>query len=340
MPQVTVQPSGKSFPVEGDETILEAAIRNDIILPYGCRSGICCTCKSTLVSGEISYGEQEAMCADEAVASGEAILTCIARPQGDVVIEARTMDAVAELEVRTLPARVKRMEKLSHDVMGLWLQLPANQRIQFLAGMYLEILLKNGETRAFSMANAPEDDELIELHIRHVPGGFFTDHVFTKMKEKDLLKIRAPLGTFFLRDDDRPIIFMVGGTGFAPAKSIIEHMIHQQSERPVHLFWGVRAAADLYLDELPKKWRKELPDFQYTPVLSEPDESDHWSGETGWVHEAVVKHYSDLGAHDVYACGPPPMIEAGKKLFAEHGLAEDRLLFDSFDFAPRADKQG
>lgn len=335
MPQVTVQPSGKSFEVDPGETILEAAIRNDIVLPYGCRSGICCTCKSRLLEGEVSYGELEVMCADADVADGASILTCIAQPENDLVIEARTVDAVADLEVRTMPARVKRMEKFSHDVMGIWLQLPANQRIQFLAGMYLDIQLKSGESRSFSMANAPDDDELIELHIRHVPGGLFTDHVFTKMKEKDLLKIRAPLGTFYLRDDDRPIIFMVGGTGFAPAKSIIEHMIHQKSERPVHLFWGARAASDLYLDGLAKRWPEELPNFQYTPVLSEPEEDEEWPGETGWVHEAVVKHYPDLSGVDVYACGPPPMIQAAKDLFPQHGLTEDRLFFDSFDFAPR-----
>ena len=333
MAKVTVQPSGKSFETEPDETILDAAIRHDIVLPYGCRSGQCGTCKSNLLKGDVTYDDPDSLSIDAEERARGAVLTCQAKPVGDVVIEARTVDAVADLEVRTLPARVRRMRKFSDDVMGVWLQLPASQRIQFLAGMYLEILLKNGETRAFSMANAPEDDELIELHIRHVPGGLFTDHVFNKMKEKDLLKIRAPLGTFFLREDERPIIFMVGGTGFAPAKSIIEHMIHQQSERPLHLFWGVRAASDLYLDELPEQWTKQLPGFRYTPVLSEPDEKDHWRGETGWVHEAVVRHYPDLAGYDVYACGPPPMIEAGKKLFSEHGLDQDRLFFDSFEFA-------
>ncbi len=335
MAKVTIQPSGKSFQVEADETILDAALRQDVVLAYGCRSGQCGTCKSGLLQGEVTYDDPDSLGIDAAELAAGAVLTCQAKPLGDVVIEARTVDAVADLEVRTLPARVRRMRKFSDDVMGVWLQLPANQRIQFLAGMYLEILLKNGETRAFSMANAPEDDELIELHIRHVPGGLFTDHVFNKMREKDLLKIRAPLGTFFLRDDDRPIVFMVGGTGFAPAKSIIEHLIHQQSARPLHLFWGARAASDLYLDELPRQWTETLPGFEYTPVLSEPDDKDDWKGETGWVHEAVVRRYPDLAHHDVYACGPPPMIEAARKLFPEHGLNEDRLFFDSFEFAPK-----
>jgi CDP-4-dehydro-6-deoxyglucose reductase len=239
--------------------------------------------------------------------------------------------------VRTLPCRVAHKEQLNHDVVRLYLKLPENQRLQFLAGQYLDFILRDGRRRAFSIANAPHDDAMIELHLRHVPGGEFTDYVFDSMREKTILRIQAPLGTFFLREDsERPILFMGGGTGFAPLKGMIEHAFHVGIERPMELYWGVRARRDLYLGDLPERWARERGGFRYTPVLSEPD--DGWDGRTGFVHEAVLEDHPDISAFDVYMSGPPIMVESGRQAFEAAGLSFDHMYSDAFEYAADGNK--
>jgi CDP-4-dehydro-6-deoxyglucose reductase len=219
-------------------------------------------------------------------------------------------------------------------VRRLWLRTPGNERLQFLAGQYLDFLLRGGRRRGFSLANAPHDDELLELHVRHVPDGHFTGYVFNDLKEGALLRFEGPLGSFFLREDsDRPILMMGGGTGFAPLKGIIEHAFHIGVQRPIHLYWGVRARRDLYLDALPRRWAEEHANFHYTPVLSDPEPDDHWDGRIGLVHNILLDDYPDLQAYDVYMSGPPGMIESAQRDFAAHGLDRARLYFDSFDYA-------
>ena len=335
--QVTLKNSGHQFQVAEYETILDAALREKgSVLPYGCRNGTCGSCMGTILSGEVVYpdGRPPAL-SEREEAEGKALL-CQARPRSDLVIEAREVKSGQDLPVKILPCRVERRELLAPDVMRLYLKPPSAERLQFLAGQYVDILLADGRRRGFSLANAPHADELLELHVRHVPGGFFTGYVFNKMKDKALLRFQGPLGTFFLREDSpRPIILMGGGTGFAPLKGMLEHAFHIGLDRPLHLYWGARAKVDLYLDALPRQWAAEHPNFHYTPVLSEPRPEDDWTGRTGWVHEAVVADYPDLNGHDVYMSGPPPMIEAAKPAFAARGLPEDRLFYDSFDYAPR-----
>ncbi len=249
-------------------------------------------------------------------------------------MEAHEVKAAEGIVIKTLPCRVMRMEKLSHDVMAIYLKLPQTERLQFLAGQYIDILLRDGRRRSFSLANAPHDDELLQLHVRKVPDGHFTDHVFNRMKERDLLRFQGPYGIFFLRDDSaRPILLMAGGTGFAPIKSILEHAFAKGESRAIHLFWGARRQPDLYLHELALSWAKQHPNFCYTPVLSEAQADDRWKGRTGWVHAALLEDYPDLSEYDVYASGPPPMIEAGQAAFKAHGLAEDCFHFDSFEFS-------
>jgi CDP-4-dehydro-6-deoxyglucose reductase len=233
-----------------------------------------------------------------------------------------------------MPARVVKMEKLADDVMRLSLKLAEGQRLQYLAGQYIDILLSGNLRRSFSLSTSPLSDELLQLHIRHVPGGFFTGHVFTKMQEKDLLRFQGPFGMFFLREDnDRPAILVAGGTGFAPIKSILEYAFAKGTTRPLHLYWGVRAKRDLYLSDLPQAWVREHGNFKFTPVLSEPRPEERWDGRQGWVHEAVAADYPDLSRHEVYASGPPPMIEALKATVKKHGLPQERLYYDSFEFA-------
>ncbi|MEA3278353.1 MAG: CDP-6-deoxy-delta-3,4-glucoseen reductase [Pseudomonadota bacterium] len=327
---VRTEPGGHDFGVKTGETLLEAALRQGIGLPYGCRNGQCGSCAATLEQGTVSYpsGKTEALEGQPA----ETCLVCQAVPDSDIILSVREVETVAEIEVRTLPCRIAKKEQLNHDVVRLHLKLPDNQRLQFFAGQYLDFMLRDGRKRAFSIANAPHDDEYVELHVRHVPGGEFTDYVFDSMKERTILRIQAPLGTFFLREEsDRPMILMGGGTGFAPIKGMIEHAFHVGIERPMHLYWGARAGRDLYLPDLPEQWTREHANFSYTPVLSEPDAD--WAGCSGFVHEAVIADHPDMSGFDVYMSGPPVMVEAGRKAFEDHGLTIDHMFSDAFEYA-------
>ncbi len=327
MHKVTVQPSGLGFEVEEGEAVLAAALRQDVVLPYGCRNGACGTCKAKVLEGRVDYGVyQKRALTDAEKEQGKALL-CQARPLGDLVIEARTIGAAKDIQVKVLPCRVQRMDRVADDVIVLYLKLPANERLQFLAGQYLEFLLRDGSRRSFSMGNAPHDDELIQLHVRHVAGGQFTDHVFGKMKERDILRFEGPLGTFFLREDsDKPIVFVASGTGFAPIKSIIEHALHKGISRPMTLYWGGRRPKDLYLHDVAKSWP-----ITYVPVVSDALPEDHWTGRTGFVHRAVMEDFPDLSGHQVYACGVPVMVDAARRDFTTQcRLPEEEFYADSF----------
>lgn len=327
---VTVEPSGHTFTTERGETILEAADRQGVSLPYGCRNGACGSCASTLVSGTVIYPDD-----DEIVISDKPddyCLTCQAIPSSDITLRAHEIETEADEEVRNLTCTVQQMDQLSHDVMRVFLRLPEGERLQYLAGQYLDFILEDGRRRAFSMANAPHDDELIELHIRHVPGGEFTDYVFEEMRVGNRQEIAAPMGGFYLREDsDRPLIFMAGGTGFAPLKAVIEHAFHIGDPRPIHLYWGVRSKRDLYLGALAEQWAREHPRLSFKAVLSEPDAD--WQGERGFVHEAVLRDHPDMSPFDLYMSGPPVMIFSARDAFVEAGLDRERMYSDVFEWA-------
>ena len=349
--QVRLLPSDRTFTVEAGETVLAAALRAGIMLPYSCRGGVCGTCKAKVKSGEVDYGQYDAKAMSEAERAAGHALLCQAQAKSDLVIEARVLEQAADIPIRTLPCRVLRLERAAPDVMIVSLKLPDNERFQYLAGQYIDILLRDNARRSFSLAHAPGHDELLELHIRHVPGGLFTGHVFEKMKERDLLRFQGPYGSFFLRDGSDPVILVAGGTGFAPMQAIIEQALAAQPDRPIHLYWGARARQDLYRHELPARWAEQHKNFHYTPVLSEPTPDDRWDGRTGFVHQAVVADYPDLSAmgssrgpqardglsadsgFEVYASGPPVMIESIRREFLAHGLSPDRLYSDSFEFS-------
>ena len=330
--QVTIQPSGHQFTVKPNETLLGAALNAGFSLPYGCRNGACGACKGKVLAGSVNYGTHQ----DSALTHDDKLkglaLFCCAKATSDLTIEVKEVGAAKDIPIKTLPCRVERMEKLAEDVMALWLKLPSNERLQFLPGQYLDFLLKDGKRRSFSLANSPEEDSLLELHIRHVPGGQFTDHVFSAMKAKDIMRISGPYGSFFLRESDKPAIFLAGGTGFAPIKSILQHAFHHAVARECVLYWGAKTPPDLYLASLAEQWQQERGNFRFIPVLSEPRAEDAWSGRTGYVHQAVLADHANLSGYEVYACGAPPMITAAKQDFMARGLPEDSFFSDSFDF--------
>jgi CDP-4-dehydro-6-deoxyglucose reductase len=331
MHRVTIQPSGQQFEVEAGEAVLAAALRQGFVLPYGCKNGACGSCKGKILAGTVDYGVyQKKALTDEEKAQGKALF-CQAKPLTDLVIEARTIGAAKDIQVKTLPCRVQTMQRVADDVMILGLKLPANERLQFLAGQYLEFLLKDGSRRSFSMGNAPHDDALLELHVRHVSGGQFTDHVFGKMKERDILRFEGPQGTFFLREDSpKPIVFVASGTGFAPIKSIVEHALHKGIARPMTLYWGGRRPRDLYLHALAESWAAQGK-LKYVPVISDAMPEDAWTGRTGFVHRAVIEDLPDLSGYQVYACGVPVMVDAARRDFTTLcKLPEDEFYADSF----------
>jgi len=331
MHSVTIQPSGHQFQVEDGEAVLAAALRQGLVLPYGCKNGACGSCKGKILAGTVDYGvHQQKALTDDEKAQGKALF-CQARPLTDLVIEARTIGAAKDIQVKTLPCRVQTFQRATDDVVILGLKLPANERLQFLAGQYLEFLLKDGSRRSFSMGNAPHDDALLELHVRHVPGGQFTDHVFGKMKERDILRFEGPQGTFFLREDSgKPIVLVASGTGFAPIKSIIEHALHKDIRRPMTLYWGGRRPKDLYKNALAEGWAAQGR-ITYVPVISDALPEDAWSGRTGFVHRAVMQDFPDLSGHQVYACGVPIMVDSARRDFTTQcKLPEEEFYADSF----------
>lgn len=330
---VTLEPSGKRFDVGDGETVLAAALRQGVHLPYGCRTGSCGTCRAHVRAGASTYpdGPPLALTALE-MEAGEALL-CRAVPATDLTVEANEISAMANLRVKAMPCRVARLEKLAHDVMGLYLRLPAVERMQFLPGQYIDVLLPDNHRRSFSLANPPHDDKLLELHVRNVPGGKFSGEVFQHLKEGALLRIQGPLGTFFLREDStRPMIMMAGGTGYAPIQAMLRHMFEQGRPRPVAFYWGARAKRDLYAEARLTEWARTQTGFRYIPVLSEPTPEDRWAGRTGFVHDAVLADFPDLSSHDIYLSGPPPMVNAARQAFPLHRADPLHMYSDSFDF--------
>jgi CDP-4-dehydro-6-deoxyglucose reductase len=325
------------FTAAEDETILEAALHAGVSLPYGCRGGRCGACKGKILQGEVRYDKTPPGLTDQMRQHNYALF-CQAHACSDLEIAVDEVEKLKQIKIMKMPAKVAKLEQLSHDVMRVYLKLPEHIRMQFFAGQYLDIIQDNDEHRSFSIANAPHDDDLIELHIRHVDGGEYTQYIFDRMKIGEILRIEAPLGTFTLNESSpRTMILMGGGTGFAPLKGMLEHAFHIGLEKPMHLFWGVRSLRDLYMPDLPLEWARRYPLFRFTPVLSEPRPEDNWQGETGLVHEAVIKHYPDMTNLDVYMSGPPVMVYTARDRFMELGVAEKQLFSDAFEYNSQMD---
>jgi CDP-4-dehydro-6-deoxyglucose reductase len=330
--QITIEPSGRTFSVAAGETILAAGITQGVNLPYGCKDGACGSCKCKKISGTVNHGVHQSKALNEAEEAQGYVLTCCASPTSDVVLESRQVTLAGAFAIKKMPTRVKLMEKKSHDVMRLLLQLPANEVFAFHAGQYIEFLLPGGLRRSYSMASAPQlIEQGLELHIRHMPGGKFTDQVFGTMKERDILRVEGPYGSFYLREDSaKPIVMLASGTGFAPVKAIIEHIQAKGITRPVTLYWGGRRPQDLYMDDWVQAKLADVPNLRYVPVVSDAQPEDGWGGRTGFVHRAVLQDLPDLSGYQVYACGAPVVVDSARRDYLAAGLPEDEFYADAF----------
>jgi len=333
---VRIAPHGRTVRAGADRSILDAALAAGLNLPHSCKSGHCSSCRARLTAGQIRYpsGPPLGLTAQEAQAGY--VLLCQARPLSDVAVEARLIANVADVEIKTLPCRIARMTPLAPDVMQVFLKLPSVETLRFQAGQYLDVLLEDGKRRSFSIASPPHDSELLELHVRRVAGGGFTERLFKEMHSGSLLRIEGPIGQFVYRDGASPLLMIAGGTGFAPLKAMLRHMLERGVTRPVHFYWGARQATDLYEEALVLEWVRAHPQLRFSAVLSEATNAGAVHRRIGWVHEAVLADHPKLAEFDVYVAGPPALVEAVRASFPAHGLSENRLSFDSFDYAPDA----
>ena len=339
---VRIEPHGRTLRVTPGQPILQAALSAGLNLPHSCKSGHCGSCRARLLAGAIHYpdGPPLGITAEE-VGRGD-ILLCQARADSDLTVRARLIASVADVEIKTLPCRIARLTPLAPDVMQLWLRLPAVERLRFHPGQYLDVLLENGRRRSFSIASPPHDSEALELHVRRVNGGGFSERLFGaaagvgSLGTGALLRIEGPIGQFSYREGLGPVLMVAGGTGFAPLKSMLRHMLETGIRRDLHLYWGARHTQDVYEEALVLEWVRRHPQLKFTAVLSEASAAEAAHHRAGWVHEAVLADYPDLARFEVYAAGPPAMIEAMRTHFPRHGLSTERLYFDSFDYAPDA----
>ncbi len=320
--KVRVLPSNREFQAQADEAVLSAALRQHLNLPHSCKGGSCGTCRVRVLSGSVEYPHGRPIGISEAEEAAGYALICQARATADLAIEIREIRHVTDVEIRELPARVERMERLAPDVMGLWLRLPAIEPFIWQSGQYVDVMLPGDRRRSFSLANPPRDAAPLELHVRRARGGEFSERVFGDLKPGSLLRIEGPLGQFIYRPGDRPLIMIGGGTGYAPLKAMIREALDSDSRRDLHLFWGARTVVDLYDDDWLRALAAKHPGFHYTPVPG------------GFVHEAVLARIADLAEYDIYAAGPPAMIDAVRAGLPRQGADPGRIYIDSFDYAP------
>lgn len=317
--------SGIRFPCGPDETILEAAERAGYAIPYSCRKGVCSSCEGDLVAGA-------ALVRGRGLSEGPLgeVQFCQSRPRSDIEILPTRIEKRGAIVRKKVAATIFRLARPASDVTVLQLRFPAGVRVKFDAGQYLRVLMPDGDSRNYSMANPPHENDGAQLHIRHVPGGRFSEGLLGAFDKGSKVEVELPYGEFRVNEaSGKDIVLLATGTGFAPIKSIIEDQIRRGNSRPMRFYWGARTAADLYMDELPRKWAEAHDWFAYIPVLSETDAG--WTGRTGLVHQAVLADFPDLSGHQVYACGNPVMTSAAHADFARlAGMAEADFHCDAF----------
>jgi CDP-4-dehydro-6-deoxyglucose reductase len=336
---VRIEPHGREIRVRPEQNVLDAALAAGLNIPHSCKAGHCGSCRARLLAGEIHYprGRPAGLTANEA-ARGR-VLLCQALARSDLVVETRLVARAPEVEIKRMPCRVAARTLLAPDVLRIDLRLPAAEALEFRPGQYLDVLLDDDRRRSFSIASPPHDAGTLELHVRRVAGGGFTGRLFDELPVGSLLRIEAPIGQFAYEPGPAPLLLVAGGTGFAPIKSILRHELETQpaasAGRPVHLFWGARQAVDVYEDALVQRWAGEHPRLRFTAVLSEAGQAAAPHHRLGLVHECVLREYPDLAGCDAWVAGPPGLVEAVRREFIAAGLPEERLRFDSFDYAAR-----
>ncbi len=322
---VRLLPSKVEFNVQSGQTILEAALSENIYLEYSCSNGQCGECKALLLEGSVDPAAGRST-SKVSLSEGE-ILTCSAIPKSDLLLVAKYCKELSDLKRKITPSKVDGFELIGDDVLIITLRLPPNAGFEYLPGQYIDITW-NGSTRSYSLAGCKVIENKIELHIKKVEGGVLSEFLFTDLNEGQMFRFFGPLGTFFVRESDSPIIFMCTGTGFAPVKAMVEALIETGSKRGIHIYWGGRNADALY-SEQPNHWARIHENVSYTPVLSRSTEEEFAFFE-GYCQEAVVQQHKNLESFDVYACGSDSMIHSAKTLLVSKGLKIENFYSDAF----------
>jgi len=328
--KIQIEGSDVAFDCAATENLLDAAMRQGIDMPYSCRKGVCGNCKGRVMQGQLVAGTQGGS-HEAGIQQPDEHLFCRAQPASDLSIAPKAWHRVDPSARKTLQAKVFKKIQLASDVTQLQLRFPAGVRVKFKAGQYLQLLLPDGQRRSYSMANAPYESDAVQLHIRHLPQGHFSDGILKNLQVGDLLKLELPHGDFYLREDsERPMLMVAGGTGFAPIKSIIDHIVRQKLQRTVHVYWGARTQEGMYALDVLARWAQQWPNLVVHSVLSDASDDGTWRGRVGFVHESVAADFQDLSGWDVYACGGLPMVNALREVCAQRGLPEAHFYSDAF----------
>lgn len=334
--KVTLEPSGHTYEVEDGVKLLGAGLKAGYYMPYSCRQGVCSSCKCKIIEGVVDFGDASSTYLTDEERKQGYVLVCQAKALSDVVLEVKELAGLDDIQARIVPCRVSKIERVADDIAIMTIRLPMNENLLFAAGQYVEFMFENDQRRSYSIANEPSTEGVneIELHLRRMPNGLFTEQVFTSMKPRALLTFEGPLGTFFIRSEsDKPIILAATGTGFAPIKSMLLHAFKTglNKNRAIHFYWGARTATELYMLDLVRQWEAEYSNFRFEPVLSKPTHECQWTGKVGHINDIVLNDYSDLSGHQVYASGSARMIEAARQNFvSSRRLPENEFFADAF----------
>lgn len=315
--QLQILPVDLSCPLLPGQTVLDAALADGLMLKHSCRTGTCGSCKGQVLSGDVDHGDSSLEVLSAAERAQGLALFCCATARSDLVIEAPEVTALRGISIQQMGVRVASIDKVSSDVAVLRLMLAPGAGFDYFPGQYVQVLLKDGSRRSYSMATRSPRDNQLELHIRHMPGGVFSGHVFNALQPKAILRMEGPFGSFYLRDSERPMIFLASGTGFAPIQALLEQLRERDNRRPVYLYWGGRRREDLYRHEQLLAWEAQLPWLRYTPVLSDPTPACDWQGATGFVHRQVLSDFQSLKGFEVYACGAPIVVDSARRDYVE-----------------------